>query len=164
MSNDDPHSWAKRAHDRHDVWYGKLNEATIQSGTAAVRYAFLLNGGACLALLAFLANTLTATGLNVGQRALLSAILPTLGIFAWGALLSVIAAGGGYLVNRCAVEGNYRYKLTYEHPYVTRTRATDIWLGISNVLTVVVILVVLGSLGLFVAGLITISRAVPYAL
>lgn len=150
---------AHRHHDRHDAWFDKQNETTIQNGTLAIRTAFLLNGGACLALLAFLANTLTATGLTSEQQALIQTILSTLRILAWGAFLSAVATGIGYLVNRCYLEGNFRMTKTYTPPYIVRTTASNWWLGIGNTLNVVAIAVTIASLVAFLMALLAISAA-----
>lgn len=84
---------AHHAFDRHDTSFHKLNETTVASGTLAVRSAFILNGGATLALLAFAANTLTAEVLPPTREALVLQILSGLPWFAWGAFASAITTG-----------------------------------------------------------------------
>jgi hypothetical protein len=44
---------AERAHDGELTFFHAVNEATIKSGENAIRAAILINGGACVAIMAF---------------------------------------------------------------------------------------------------------------
>ena len=59
--DDDSGYWAKRAFDRADNATEKQVEQTNQASVLALRSILILNGGACLALLSFLANTIKGT-------------------------------------------------------------------------------------------------------
>jgi hypothetical protein len=44
---------AERAHDGEITFFHSVNDATIRSGENAIKAAILINGGACVAILAF---------------------------------------------------------------------------------------------------------------
>jgi hypothetical protein len=157
----DSRELALRAFERQDTFFDNLNEATVQSGTLAIRSTFLLNGGACLALLAFAANTLTADALGEGQARLVVQILGSLSVFAWGAFLSVVATGLGYLANRIAVEAHYRKTRHWEAPFMRQSVASSRLFKATNILQIVTILTTVAALILFLSGLLIVARNIP---
>jgi hypothetical protein len=66
-------------------------QATVQSGQAALKSAFLINGGAAVALLAFIGNVWTKTQANVNGLG-----LPLL-LYVFGVLFPAVASGLTYL-------------------------------------------------------------------
>lgn len=66
-------------------------QATVQSGQAALKSAFLVNGGAAVALLAFIGNVLTKTQDNVNGLG-----FPLL-LYVVGVLFPTVASGLTYL-------------------------------------------------------------------
>jgi hypothetical protein len=66
-------------------------QATVQSGQAALKSAFLINGGAAVALLAFIGNVWTKTQANVNGLG-----FPLL-LYVFGVLFPAVASGLTYL-------------------------------------------------------------------
>ncbi len=68
-------------------------KAVIQSGQAALRSAILINGGAAVALLAFIGNLMRTDGAQLPETALRHSLLT----FIWGVLAAAVATGFTYL-------------------------------------------------------------------
>lgn len=66
-------------------------QATVQSGQAALKSAFLINGGAAVALLAFIGNAWTKTQANINGLG-----FPLL-LYVFGVLFPAVASGLTYL-------------------------------------------------------------------
>ncbi len=158
---EDPQYWVKRDLERFDNWTDKQNEFTVQSGHAAVKAAFLLNGGAVLALLAFLANVLTAPSLDPEQRALLARIVSQLSTFAWGACLAAISFGLSYLVNRLYLEGNLQKTKHTAEPIIRPGKRTALYVSLGNWIAGLAIVTTAVSLVFFMIGLIAITATAP---
>ncbi len=90
---------AERAHDRSDAFLDQLNEAAISAGTVTLRTAVLVNGGAAVAVLAFVGNLLNGNTVPEGG---LGAITRSLTWFAAGVACAVAGMGLGYLTNYAA--------------------------------------------------------------
>ena len=76
-----------------------LEAAAVDSAHLALKSLLLLNGGACVALLGFLATVIDKAPLSDGSGHLIRASVDSLGFFAWGAGFAVLAAGAAYLTN-----------------------------------------------------------------
>lgn len=152
MAEADPDYWAKRAFDRADDATEKQVEQTNQASVLALRSILILNGGASLALLSFLANTIKgdmpAEALTVVAHATQSLVA-----FAWGAFFAVLATAVAYITSRLELSGHLARSRHPEEPYVRLTpRAKRMYL-LSDVVTILALLCGLGSLGLFIWGL-----------
>lgn len=161
MAHEDPYYWARRALDRDDVWHNKQNEITVESGSVAIKSAFVLNGGACIALLAFLANTITAEQLSPENAALVSLLTRSMADFAWGALLAGVASGVAYVVNRLYLAGSSSDTRHLDEPYIRRTPSGDRYRLFGNILNGLAVLAGVSSFALFMWGLLRV--AAPFA-
>ncbi|WP_029031020.1 hypothetical protein [Salinarimonas rosea] len=141
---DDPHYWAKRRHERFDEDYAEANKATAESGVQAVRAAFLLNGGACIALLTFLGRN---AGTETAGDLFWAAVL-----FSLGAALAAFAAGATYLTNHLYVSAKAEMTRDLTHPFVHETKASKRLVGWGDFFKVVAIICVLASYAGFMAG------------
>lgn len=144
---------ADKAFEHHDQWYGRLNDAAIASGTLAVRMALILNGGASIALLAFLASIFSNGNAPENLSGLADRIVLALGSFGWGAFCAGLCSGLSYLVNRCWLSAAYHKKKSYEFPYISDTRRSWWWNFSGTLLQVCAIFAALVSYLLFVRGL-----------
>lgn len=88
---------ALRQYDAENQKQIEMFRATITSGQAALKSAILINGGASVALLAFIGNIWTKGTL---QEAVDSLTL-SIGLFAGGVLAAAIASGNAYLAQYC---------------------------------------------------------------
>lgn len=135
---------AERAHDKSDEFATQANEAAIQGGNLALRMGLLVNGGAAVALLTFLGT------LTVDQK---RSIAPILAWFAWGVVFTSGALVAAYFTNR-AISGTERSKIwQWELPHVKDGPHTWKWKVAYWVFLAISVILGLGSLGLFVAGM-----------
>lgn len=149
---------AQKAFEEHRSWYEKHNEIMVSSGTFVMRSSLILNGGACLALLAFLANTWNAQNGASTSGPLQQIILQNIAIFAWGALLAVAGSGTAYLVNLFRLEQGRAQTFHLDHPYVRDTTASSRWGMAGNIFQWISILVVAASPMFFLVGLIRLTQ------
>lgn len=157
--NDEPDYWAKRAFDRLDERHERQLDAAIQSGKQALNAALLLNGGACIALLGFLASAYAANTLPFERADLIAAFVGSLSSFAWGAFWAVLASGLGYLGNYSYSEAVFRKNKELERPYIRETAASKAWSRAGAVSLILAVLGVFASLSYFLCGLWSIRGA-----
>jgi len=113
------YAFAMRAHDNEDKFYYQVNQAAIDTGTAAVKTFFMLNGGASIALLAFL-GAVAGPGRVTEESFRL--IADTLAWFAGGVALAAACGGAGYLCNFFTVYASRSRKRTLVWPYFEEGR------------------------------------------
>lgn len=87
---------AERAHDQHDQDWLQRNKAAGEAANIALRAAILVNGGAAIALLAFI-GSLAAQGRVANQE--IEAVANSLLRFAGGVAMALLATLLAYLVN-----------------------------------------------------------------
>jgi hypothetical protein len=141
---------AERAHNQVNDFANKVNEATINGGNLALRMVLLINGGAAVALLSFM------NALPKDQR---QAIASALAWFAWGVAAAALALGLAYFTHRCVVGIQRSKKLQYEAPYVTDGPRTAMWARFYWAFHTTAVLAGIGSLVLFVVGMLSIKSA-----
>ena len=78
-----------------------LERASIDAGKEGLKALLLLNGGACIALLSFLASTVGKQGLRAMELNLISGTTNALILFATGAGLAVLTCLLSYVTNQC---------------------------------------------------------------
>jgi len=144
---------AERRHDQVNDVANKMNEATVNGGNLALRMVLLINGGAAVALLSFM------NGLNDLPKDQRQAIASALAWFAWGVFVAALALGLAYLTNRCVVGTLGSKKLQYEAPYVSDGPRTALWTAFYWAFHIAAVLAGLGSLVLFVVGMLSVKSA-----
>ncbi|UYQ70835.1 hypothetical protein OF122_12255 [Pelagibacterium flavum] len=154
---EDPHFWQKRAFDRQDIRFESQINAAIESGHHAVKAALLLNGAACIALLGFLASTISSIDGEPATAQLIALFMNALMEFSKGALAAAVTAGLGYLTNLCAGESAASMSKHFVEPFIRSTRASKIWGGAYFTLSLVTIATAIGSYVFFARGLARIS-------
>ena len=90
--------------------YLELMRATGKSGQAVLKTATLINGAACVAILAFLGQVL-GKQLSVETVVIAKGLADALLFFVWGVVLSTAAAGTTYLTN--LIQGMNQFKFWY---------------------------------------------------
>jgi hypothetical protein len=113
---------AERTHDRHHEDRDNRNEAAVTAGNNVLRALMFINGGAAVAMLAFVG---AFAGKDKIDLVSIAPLAPSLLIFAFGALSSVASMGAGYFVNYCRAEADGLSQLTWDHPYVERNEASN---------------------------------------
>lgn len=79
-----------------------LFNAVIAAGQSALKSAILINGGACVALLAFIGGTLD----SLPDKTLLSWLLVSTFLLVLGTLFAAVASGLTYLSQKCYQKGD----------------------------------------------------------
>lgn len=156
---ENPNEWAREVFRNHDRRAEALESASIDSGNLALRSLLLLNGGASVALLGFLASVFSGDTEQQSHAEVLFAFLDALGKFALGSGLAVLAASLSYLTNSSYARSLMDRPKKWDWPYVEVTESANrTWaLGVRyNRLT---IFVCLASLGMFVWGCVDVGLA-----
>jgi hypothetical protein len=148
---------AERAHDQHHEEWSSRNRAAVDAAQLALRSAILVNGGAAVALLAFI-GSLAAQG-RVGASEI-GAVANSLLWFAGGVAFALLATLAAYIVNLLRADSVAAKKPIWDHPWVSPTPRSTRLLSAARVLHVLAILVGLTSLGCFVTGIVDVKNAV----
>ena len=152
-SNSEKMTEARRAHDRLDEFSTRVDDSAVKSADAALRNLLLINGGAAVAILAFMGAVISK---NTGTTKVVDDIAGGLTYFAWGVITSVAALCLSYLVHFATYYAATSQKKVWEHPYVTPGDHTVWWVWLKIALHVVAV----ASAVLFVIGLFTVQHAV----
>jgi hypothetical protein len=112
---------AERAHD-HLIEHGnKLNEGAMKDAQAAIRIVLAINGGAAVAILAFIGGLKSRNDITITQ---LHPIANSLIYFISGTATAAIAAACAYLTNLGYARGALLKQPIWEHPYHLETRTS----------------------------------------
>ena len=139
---------AQRYHDRNDSEFRFHNQCTVEIGQTAVRSVFLINGGAAVAVLAFLSGL-------VGSEQLvdLQGVSKALWWFALGVALAALSSCSAYFANFCNASRVGHRTQRYEYPYVEETEESEQFGKRSTFFTGVSILLVACSVLCFFRGI-----------
>jgi len=148
---------AKRAHDQVLKAALDFRKSAIESANIAIRAMILINGGAVVALLAFVGALSSADNSKFSINIIDIAI--SMRWFAFGVGLSATVAALAYLVNMLDADIENTKILSWEHPY-SEDREITKWLTKLRVcLHVVAILIAVLTLGVFFYGVFVVTRA-----
>jgi hypothetical protein len=148
---------AERAHDRTDKLEDMFNENSDRHAQSVIRIILTLNGGAGIALLAFVGGLASRGGLGVEQVILITAQLKW---FVFGVLTACAAALTAYVVSY-VYTGQLRFLTrSWDPPFIVENARTKKWLRVGYVLHVLGILLVLVGVGFFSFGMYKIQHVV----
>lgn len=108
---------ASRAHETETEYGRAAGVAAASTGMETVKAILLINGGACVAILAFI-GTFTSSG-----RATPELTSPLIW-FAAGALFAVVSAALGFLTNQSYAAASNAKTRHFDEPYVRETDAS----------------------------------------
>jgi len=146
---------AERAHDMVDSYCRQVNEATIKSGQSSLHMAMLINGGAAVAVLAFLGSLAAKVEMDQVSR-----LASTIVWFASGVAAAVIGMAASYFTNYCHVGLSQSRDKIWEAPYFKDTPSTWWWNAISNVFHAAAVVAGVGSIILFIIGMLVVHDGV----
>ena len=115
---------AIRVHDRSRAYMELTDEAVIKGGEVAVRTAMLINGGAAVAVLAFVGALVREDGVSVKQIAGISSSLLW---FGGGVAAAAWALALSYFTNYCHGRLENSKLRTWQHPYIENGDRTPFW-------------------------------------
>lgn len=147
---------AKRAHDLNRQTSADHTKAAIESANLAIRSLILVNGGAVVALLAFLGSLESGDSENAVK---VDALIVPLLSFGLGVAFSAVTVVLAYLVNMFDSDITNSVRLIWEHPYVEddekapRLKSWRFWLHIFA------IFFAFASLVAFFIGIVTVAKA-----
>jgi hypothetical protein len=148
---------ALRVHDRSRRISEATNEAVIKAGEVAIRTVMLVNGGAAVAVLAFIGALVRQDGVTVKQIAGVSGGLLW---FAGGVAVAVWALALSYFANFCYVRSESSKIFTFDHPYIIDGANTRRWLYWGSAFHLGAIVWGILSLIAFVVGMIDVHNAI----
>jgi hypothetical protein len=141
---------AERAHDKSEGFRTRANEAAIHGTNLALRNALLINGGAAVALLTFIGT------LPVDQK---RAIAATLACFVWAVVAATAALATAYFTNYYIARSERSRTWQAQYPYVVDGPQTSKWMFVTMLFRIASIVLGLGSLVLFVIGMLAVQTA-----
>lgn len=148
---------AERAHDAAREFASNSNDAAIASGNHTLRALIIINGGAAIAVLAFIGQIVSGNA-ELGEK--LSDLTAPLSWFAWGVALATLSVGLSYLTNYCNASAATKHDMHYEPPYVRKTSSSDHWTKATVCFQIIAIIAAIISLVFFIFGMVEVSDAV----
>lgn len=149
---------AQRAHDYVRTMISDFNKAAVDGANIALKGLLVVNGGAVIALLGFLASLASSQG---GLGLLVPAVAKPLVLFAWGAALSVLASAGAYLTNYMYCSSVADWTLSFSHPFIAETASSKRWSFWGKIVHVITFLVGLASVAMMGLGINAVGTALP---
>ncbi|MPY76557.1 MAG: hypothetical protein GEU87_20150 [Alphaproteobacteria bacterium] len=149
---------AERVHDQELDFMYRANEAAVTAGNHVMRALVIINGGAAVAMLAFIGHLISAD--KIKFMAKLAELTSPLIWFASGVASAAVGIGFAYFVNYCIGAASSAKSRHYEHPYIRETTASVRWGRATYVLQILSMLSGVGSLLLFVLGMLEIRNVV----
>jgi hypothetical protein len=151
---------AETAHADIRAFIAYANEAAVGLSVTTLKGLLLINGGAAVAMLGFVAS---AVGNDDTLRVDLPSVVDTLRWFATGVATSVVASGLAYIVMYLQVASVQSFELRHDAPFVRGNKTSDRLQLITNIVHVFAVFVAVASLICFLAGTLAISLIVSGA-
>ncbi len=153
---------ARRAHDAELEFGINTNEAAIDAANLALRALLIINGGAAIALLAFIGNLVPALQ---GEYATLPKIIPAftpLMWFAFGVAGTAIAMFFAYFTNYSYAIASVDRIRNYEHPYIHETQKSQTLVTLGTVFQWFAIILSLAALIFFMIGVVEVNELIMH--
>ncbi len=151
--------YAKRTWSQSDQLHGDLLRASLESASRALQALVLVNGGAAVALVAFLGSLAAANiPANSPRAAYIGYAAEALVWSGKGLMIALVTLAIAYMVNMMAAEAHRSRRRTIEYPYVIDTPASSRWTIWSLSLNIVGVIYFFGSLWCTAAGMLVMVR------
>jgi hypothetical protein len=148
---------AQRAHDELAESTKHANEATVRSGELAMKLVILANGGAVVAVLAFLGSISSNNKVTAAQ---LATVANSLIWFAAGVAAGLACTLLAYLTNLHHAGLGSSYERIWEHPYHKDGPSTCRYQILGNLFMGLAIVCGAAALFLFVGGVLDVRSAI----
>jgi hypothetical protein len=148
---------AERAHDANTEFFNRTNESAIKNAESAVKAVMVINGGATVSILAFIGGLAAQGKVPFGQLAVFANCLTW---FASGVALAAAMAAFAYFTNYCIAGSASRKLRNWEHPYLHDTPQSKRWQRAGIIFHVAATATGLGSLIVFICGMISVRNAI----
>jgi hypothetical protein len=150
---------AQRAHDKSNDFHTYTNKSAMDAANLALRTLVLINGGAAVAILAFLGAIASKDKIDFEQ---VSHVANTLRFYAVGVAFAVAAMALAYLTQYFMVSVEHAKDRVWEHPFVKDTDKSRQMARLNRIFHVLSFLFALASLSLFIVGMWTTSSKVSH--
>ena len=140
---------AERFHDRNFEEGQNAAQAAYTNATFAFRTLILINGGAAIAILAFV-GSLISSDVNPDD---LTALTAPLMWFVVGIVAVGFSVAGAYFTNYCVSTAIGRDTLTWEHPYIERNENSEAWYWRAQLFQYFAVAAAFASLTCFIFGM-----------
>jgi hypothetical protein len=148
---------AQRTHDREAELHRTLQEAALKSAEVAVKTSVVVNGGAAVAILAFIGGLVGKDIVGVKQVA---DVASSLMWFASGVAAGLAALALIYLTNYCAAAAVRFRQRIFRDPYIRDTKLSRFIRKSYTISHIVAVIVSLMSIGLFIQGMIDVRDSI----
>ena len=118
---------AERAHDAEAEFGLRINEAAINNSNLALRALLIINGGAAIALLAFIGNLVPVAPSVYANLPKVIPSITSLMWFALGVAVTVFGMAFAYFTNYFYTGASAKRTRSYEHPYIQETQISHKW-------------------------------------
>ncbi len=119
---------AELAHSTQMDYAFRLIEATNTDSNIVLRALLIINGGACIALLAFIGKLLPTSPNDTENISVIGSLLTeSLIWFAWGVAATIVAMVFSYATSYCAAHSAVECRRDYNFPYVHKTDKSNKW-------------------------------------
>jgi hypothetical protein len=139
---------AERAHDLTKEYELTIIDAATRDAQEAVKVAVAINGGAAIAILAFVSTH------NADYLAKLFPIAYSLFWFAAGVIFAALTAGCAYLSNSFYAAGHRALRRTFAHPFLEETEGSKNRFEWARRFNLAGIILAIAALLAFVRGLV----------
>lgn len=116
---------AKEAHANRRAFINFANQSAIDLTSVATKAFLLINGGAAVAMLGFVATLSSKPGVVQLE---LAAIVEALLWFGWGVLAAAVCSGLAYCAMYLNAEAASHVVFTWEHPYLQEKKISK-WIS-----------------------------------
>ncbi len=151
-------SYAEREHDKVIDYTNRMNEAAINNANFALRTLVIINGGAAIAILAFLGSLVSANATEYVNK--LPALVGPLMWFVWGTALAAVAAALAYFTNFSMASSSALMDHIWEHPWTKENKDSELWSTFSVYFHFATVIAAVLSLGFFLYGMNEISNSI----
>ncbi|MCA1777472.1 MAG: hypothetical protein LC676_18230 [Loktanella sp.] len=156
--HDEEREHAIRAHNQETEFFRHTNNAAIEAGHIAVKSLFLINGGAVVVMLAFIANIFNDIERNA------ETLTKPLIFFVAGVGFAVLASALTYFTNYCFASGSHGRIRKWNYPYVEDTKATRRWVRWGIGFQISAIILAVASFVVFATGVHQLNVALSHVL
>jgi hypothetical protein len=152
---------AHRAHDNSNAFHTYVNQATIESANLALRTLIVINGGAAIAVLAFLGAIASKDKIDFAK---VGDVANTLRCFAIGVALALVGMALAYLTNYFTVATEHVRQKTYAHPFLVDGPSSKRMKRLTITFHILAFSAALVSLSLFLIGMFAASDKIAHLL
>ena len=157
MSDDRNIRAAERQHDLSAEFEKRLVEASTRDAQEAIKLIFLMNSGAAVAMLAFIASLASRPGITLLN---LKAVVHSLYWFMAGIVLAAVTSLLAYLCNGLYSGHLSLQDKTWEHPYIRENPKSKRMLLWAKALNWSALITGVSALALFIRGVFVAARAI----